>query len=133
MATTCLGRAANILGLSWARGCLGSLGGRATLEGGRPALGGGRATKEMAGHHAPSPSGFLLASLPIFCTFFRYFGHDMLLHPIFVYNSWNQLVILEILINYALKHEMLVVEICFIDRRHPPHIDLCSSSSKEKS
>ena len=32
-----------------------------------------------------------LPTLPVFYTFFRYFGHDMLLHPTFVHNSWNQL------------------------------------------
>jgi len=61
-----------------------------------------------------------LLTLPVFCTFFRYFGHDMLLHPTFVHNSWNQLVIHETLINYALKHEVLVVENGFYRPPTPP-------------
>jgi hypothetical protein len=44
----------------------------------------------------------------------------MFMHPTFVHNSWNRLVIHETLINYALRHEMLAVKMGFIDRQHPP-------------
>ena len=44
----------------------------------------------------------------------------MLLHTTFMHNSWNWLEIDENLVKYTLNHEILVVEMGFIDRQHQP-------------
>ena len=112
---------------------MGSPGGRAATRGGQAAIVGGRAA---IGDGRPaillSPIA-LPCLLSTFCIFFHEFGRDMLLHPTFVHNSWNRLVIHETLINYASNMKYWWSKMDFIDCQHPAVSSVLESSSVETS